>query len=85
MLLFESGDIETNLDPRRSFLIKFCHWKLNGLAAHDSVATPLIEAFIIKHNLRGVCMYYKRYLPFIRRTDISDLQECIVAEITVNK
>ena len=33
----------------------------------------------------GVCMYYKNYLPVIRRTDLSDLQECIVAEITVDK
>ena len=33
----------------------------------------------------GVCMYCKNYLPVIRRTDLSDLQECIVAEITVDK
>ena len=51
MLLLESGDIETNPGPRRSSFIKFCHWNLNGLAAHDSVAMPLIEAFITIHNL----------------------------------
>ena len=123
MLLLESGDIETNPGPRKSF-IKFCHWNLNGLAAHDFVKMPLIEAFIKTHNfdiiclsetfldssidisdtriningyslLRadhpsntkrgGVCMYYKNYLPVIRRTDLSDLQECIVAEVTVDK
>ena len=33
----------------------------------------------------SVCMYCKYYLPVIRRTDLSDLQECIVAEITVAK
>ena len=33
----------------------------------------------------GVCMYYKNYLPVIRRIGLSDLQECIVAEITVEK
>ena len=33
----------------------------------------------------GVCMYYKNYLLVIRRTDLSDFQECIVAEITVDK
>ena len=33
----------------------------------------------------GVCMYCKNYLPVVRRTDLSDLQECIVAEITVDK
>ena len=45
MLLLESGDTETNLGPRQSF-IKFCHWNLNGLAAHDFVKMSLIEAFI---------------------------------------
>ena len=123
MLLLESGDIETNPGPRKSF-IKFCHWNLNGLAAYDFVKIPLIEAFIKTHNfdiiclpetflnssidisdtriningyslLRadhpsntkrgGVCMYYKSYLPVIRRTDLSDLQECKVAEVIVDK
>ena len=123
MLLLESGDIETNPDPRKSF-IKFCHWNLNGLAAHDFVKMPLIEAFIKTHNfdiiclsetfldssidisatsiningyslLRadhpsntkrgGVCVYYKNYLHVIRRIDLSHLQECIVAEVTVDK
>ena len=123
MLLRESSGIETNPGLRKSF-IKFCHWNLNGLAAHDFVKMPLIEAFITTHNfdiiclsetlldssidisdtrvningyslLRGdhpsnnkrggVCMYYKNYLPVIRRTDLSGLQECIVAEVTVDK
>ena len=118
MLLLESGDIETNPG------LRFCHWNLNGLAAHDFVKMLLIEAFIKTHNfdiiclmetfldssidisgtriningyslLRadhpsnakrgGVCMYYKNYLPIIRRTDLSHFQECIVAEITVDK
>ena len=39
----------------------------------------------IQVTLGGVCIYYKNYLPVIRRTDLSDLQECIVAEITVDK
>ena len=30
-------------------------------------------------------MYYKNFLPVIRRTDLSDLQECIVAEVTLDK
>ena len=122
MLLLESGDIETNPDPRKSF-IKSCHWILDGLAAHDFVTISLIEAFIASHNfdiiclsetlyirldisdtrisifvyllLRtdhpgntkrgGACMYYKNYLPVIRRTGLSDLQECINAEIAVDK
>ena len=55
MLLLESGDIETNPGPRKSF-IKFCHWNLNGLAAHDFVKIPLIEAFITTHNFDIICL-----------------------------
>ena len=33
----------------------------------------------------GVCVYYKNYLHVIRRIDLSHLQECIVAEVTVDK
>ena len=51
ILLLESGDIETNPGPRRSYFIKFCHWNLNGPATHDFVKNPLIEAFITIHNL----------------------------------
>ena len=32
----------------------------------------------------GVCIYYKEYLPLIRKVDICKLNECIVTEITVN-
>ena len=30
----------------------------------------------------GVCLYYKEHLPIIRRDDISNLQGCLVTEIT---
>lgn len=33
----------------------------------------------------GVCIYYKENLPFVRRDDISCLEECIVGEIRVKK
>ena len=33
----------------------------------------------------GFCMYYKIYLPVLKRTDLPDLQECLVAEVTVHK
>ena len=44
MLLLDSGDIETNSGPRKSF-IKFYFWTLNGVAAHDFLKMSLIEAF----------------------------------------
>ena len=30
---------------KRSSNIKFCHWNLNGLAAHEFIKVPLIQAF----------------------------------------
>ena len=31
----------------------------------------------------GVCIYYKEHLPFVRRDDITILDECILGEIKV--
>ena len=55
ILLLESGDMETNPGPRKSF-IKFCQSNLNGLAAHDFVEMRLIEAFITTHNFDTICL-----------------------------
>ena len=52
-VFLKSGDKEINPGCKKSFAIKFCHWNLNGLnglAAHDFVKIPLIEAFITVHN-----------------------------------
>ena len=57
MLLLESDDIETNnVGPRRSSVIKFCHWNLSGLAAHNFVKMYLIKAFIRTHNFDITCL-----------------------------
>ena len=56
MLLLASGDIETNPGPRRYRFFKFCHWNLSGLAAHDFVKVPLIEAFITIHSFDIKCL-----------------------------
>ena len=50
ILLVNSGDIESSPGLRKSSPIKFCHWNLNGVAAHDFIKVPLIEAFITTHN-----------------------------------
>ena len=55
MFLLELDDIETNPHPWRFSFIKFCRWHLNGLAAHDFVKMPLIEAFITTHNFDIIC------------------------------
>ena len=55
-LLLLSGDIEVNPGPKISSNIKYCHWNLNGLAAHDFIKVPLIEAFITTSNFDIVCL-----------------------------
>ena len=56
LLLLRSGDVETNPGPKKSSVIKFCHWNLNGLAAHDFLKVSLIEAFITTHNFDIICL-----------------------------
>ena len=56
ILLVNSGDIGANPGPKKSFPIKFCHWNLNGLAAHDFIKAPLIEAFISTHDFDILCL-----------------------------
>ena len=56
MLLLESGDIETNPGPKRSSIIKFCHWNLNGLAVHDFVKMPVIDNATQQHNFDIICL-----------------------------
>ena len=55
ILLVNSGDIGANPGPRKSS-IKFCHWNLNGLAAHDFIKVLLIETFISTHNFDILCL-----------------------------
>ena len=54
-LLFQCGDIEKNPGPKYSSL-KFCHWNLNGLRAHNSVKKSLLQAYLIQHNYDIVCI-----------------------------
>ena len=56
LLLLLSGDIEINPGPKRSSNITFCHWNLNGLATHDFIKVPLVEAFVTSNNFDLVCL-----------------------------
>ena len=51
MLLLKSGDIETNQDHKRFSFIKYFHWNLNGIAAHNFVKIPMTESSITSHNI----------------------------------
>ena len=54
-LLFQCGDTEKNPGPKYSSL-KFCHWNLNGLRAHNSVKKSLLQAYLIQHNYDIACI-----------------------------
>ena len=56
LLLLLSGDIEVNPGPKRSSNIKFGHWNINGVAAHDFIKVPLIKVFIKTSNFDIVCL-----------------------------
>ena len=45
-LLLKSGDIESNPGLCKSSALKFCHWNLNGLAAHKFFKISLLEGYI---------------------------------------
>ena len=46
LILLKSGDIESIPGPRKSSALKFCHWNLNGLAAHEFTNLSLVEDYI---------------------------------------
>ena len=62
LLLLLSGGIETKPGPKRSSNIKFCHWNLNGLAAHDFIKVPLVEAFITSNHFDLVYCLFETFL-----------------------
>ena len=54
-LLLCCGDIEKHPGPKYS-LLKFCHWNLNGLTAHDSIKISPLKACIIQNNYDIICL-----------------------------
>ena len=54
-LLLKSGDIKSNPGPCKSSTLKFCHWNLNGLAAHEFTKLPLLEGYI-NVNYINICL-----------------------------
>ena len=56
-MLLLSPEIEVNPGLKRSSNIRFSHWKLNGLAAHDFIKVTLMEAFITTSNFDIVWLH----------------------------
>ena len=54
-ILIQCGDVETNPGPKYSSL-KFCHWNLIGITAHDSIKVSLLQAYITQHNYDIICL-----------------------------
>ena len=54
-ILIQCGDVEQNPGPKYSSL-KFYHWNLNGLMAHDSTKVSLLQAYVIQHNIDIICL-----------------------------
>ena len=55
ILLYCCGDIELNPGPKQSSLT-FCHWNLNGIAAHDFIKISLLQGYITNRNFDIICL-----------------------------
>ena len=48
-LILKDGDVEQNPgDPKN--ILKFMHWNLNSIVAHDGIRVPLIQSYNIIQN-----------------------------------
>ena len=44
LLIVCSSDIEVNPEPKIKSQLSFCHWNLNGLAAHVFIKVSILQA-----------------------------------------
>ena len=56
LLIICSGDIETNPGPKKNTKISFCHWNLNGIAAHNFSKVSLLQAMATTHEYDIICL-----------------------------
>ena len=56
LLLVCSGDTEINPGPKTKNQISFCHWNLNGLAAHSFTKVSLLKALSVTHDYDIICL-----------------------------
>ena len=56
LLLVCSGDIEINLVPKPKNQLSFCHWNLNGLAAHNFTKVSLLQALSVTNDHDIICL-----------------------------
>ena len=54
--IISNGDIETNPGPEKNTKISFCHWNLNGIAAHNFSKVSLLQAMATKLEYDIICV-----------------------------
>ena len=54
-MLYCCGDVGINPGPKQSSLT-FCHWNLNGAAAHEFIKVSLLEGYITERNFDIICL-----------------------------
>ena len=56
LLLICCGDVESNPGPKKQHQISFCHWNLNGLAAHNFSKVSLLHAIYVSKKDDLICL-----------------------------
>ena len=69
MLLICCGDIESNPGPKKQHQISFCHWNLNGLAAHNLSKVSLLQAISVSRIYATISLYETFLDPSIDSAD----------------
>ena len=69
LLLICCGDIESNPGPKKQHQISFCHWNLNGLAAHNLSKVSLLQAISVSRKYATISLYETFLDPSIDSAD----------------
>ena len=56
LLLICSGNFKTNTGLKKNTKIFFCHWNLNGIAAHNFSKVSLLQARVTTHDYDIMCL-----------------------------
>ena len=57
------GDVESNPGPKKQHQISFCHWNLNGLAAHNFSKVSLLQTISVSKNYDLICLSEAFFRP----------------------
>ena len=69
LLLIYCSDVESNPGPKKQHRISFCHWNLNGLAAHNSNEVSLLQAISVSKKYDLICLSETFLDPSIDSSD----------------